>query len=132
MRRVAALITLVTLCFATACSAAPRTELRQRDAFYGKVVLHRESVRVGEADAVDAFAGLVADAAAQARDAGEDRAVAADLLASVFLPREIKRGPLTFTCFEGPRPAMLPRWLVPRARTGRFSHLRLPGESGRS
>ena len=57
-----------------------------------------------------ALAAALAAGCARGDPAGPtQRRSGQEVLASVFLPREIKRGPLTFTCFEGPRPAMLPR-----------------------
>jgi len=88
--------------------ALPRTTLQDREAFLAKVNVRIRSVTEEGADSVDAFAGVIADAAEMAVDVGEDQAFAVELLATVFLSRTIKGGPFTFTAFRGERPGKLP------------------------
>ena len=105
-RRAAAAAVLIALGVMGGC-ALPRTTLQDREAFLAKVNVRIRSVTEESADSVDAFAGVIADAAGMAVDVGEDRAFAVELLASVFLSRTIKGGPFTLTAFRGERPGKL-------------------------
>lgn len=108
IRRIPGTALLVALAALCGC-VSPATTLTQREAFFAKVNARAESVTFLGSNSVNAFAGVIVDAAVLAADAGEGAPFAADLLATVFLPRTIKGGPFTFTTFRGERPGKLQR-----------------------
>ena len=105
-RRAATAAVLIALWVMGGC-ALPRTTRQDREAFLAKVNVRIRSVTEESANSVDAFAGVIADAAGMAVDVGESQAFAAELLAAVFLSRTIKGGSFTFTAFRGERPGKL-------------------------
>jgi len=78
-RRAAAAAVFIALGVMGGC-ALPRTTLQDREAFLAKVNVRIRPLTEESADSVDAFAGVIADAAGMAIDVGEDQAFAADRL----------------------------------------------------